>query len=319
MSNWEELRNAILTGSGDSVRIALGNKPSGTKPSGEHLVLAIKKGLPNIVGALLYAGAEIRPSHLTDAIDDEQYGLSIVNSLIEYGARPTFEDLEIAVKKGSPDMVKLLLDTNAEDPSSLIFDTITSDNKYGLSIVAILLEYGAIPTCHELEAAINSGSPDMVKLILEKVDITPDSLKLAIWADTQYHTSIVDLLIEYGAIPTSENFETAINNINILSLKTLWDFIPCDKMHDVFDIAVKNHRIFSEGFQKVEGIDPYGKFKNKSFEILELFTIIPTKKQIESFPEGSEAFDLLQSRYDFAILILSEFIPRDICCLILEY
>ena len=300
----------------------------GAKPTGNHLVIAINNGSPGIVKFLLENNADITPDILTYAINAAvKYGTSIIAILIKYGARPTFEDLEIAVKKGSPDMVKLLLDTNAEDPSSsifdnddpdsLIFDTITSNKKYGLSIVAILLEYGAKSTLEELEAAINSGSADMVKHIRENVDITPDS-NLTIVAESSDCTYIVDLLIKYGAATTFDHFKTAVHHMNIMSVKTFWKFIPCDKLYDVFNIAVKNHHVFSEGFEEFDGMDPYGRFKNESFELLKLFTVIPSKKHINLFPKGSDAFELLQSRYDVAVGILS-FMPHDLCLLILEY
>ena len=325
--DWNEELQAALT-SVDAVRELLKNKPSGAKVESDHLATAIEEGLHDIVSILLEDGAEIKAYHLEDAIIvDEKKGTSIVRILLDKGAVPTWEHLETVIEKGFEDIVLFLLSKKAPVNELHLSAAIEADVKYRTTIVKTLIDHGAKPTGNHLNIAINNGSPGIVKILLENkaditrsTDVTSDSLTLAIKSDHYVDTFMVDILIEYGEKLTVKHFEEAAAwRLERFYICHLWKFIPSDIIPNCFNVLLKTHISVCKSCETYRYDDLSVGLKRKSLEVLEVITIIPTKKQIESFPEGSEAFDLLQSRYNFAILILSEFMPRDLCCLILEY
>ena len=328
MSIWEwneELRSAILT-SVDAVRDVL-SRPVGAKPSEEHLATAIEEGLQDIVSILLEDGAEIRPSYLTGAFnEDAKRGTSIARILLNNGAVPTWEHLEMVIQKGFEDIVLFLLSKNAPVNELHLSVAIEADVKYGTAIVKALIKHGAKPTGNHLNIAIINGSSGIVKILLEnKADITrstdviSDSLTLAIKTDHYFDTFMVDILIEYGEKLTVKHFEEAAWRLERFYICNLWKFIPCDIIPACFNVLLKTHISVCKSCETYRYDDLSVDLKRKSLEVLEVITIIPRIEQVNLFPKGSEAFELLQERYNFAILILSEFMPRDLCCLILEY
>ncbi|HKG23614.1 MAG TPA: ankyrin repeat domain-containing protein [Blastocatellia bacterium] len=149
----------------------------------EKLMAAARKGDVETIKALLDAGTD-------------------VNSKTRYGATA----LSFAADKGNIEVVRLLLDRGA--------DVNVKDSFYGATpmgwaigkgdaaIVKALIEKGAKDYEDALTFAVENHHVDIIKLVLGKEKVSPQTLSLALdSAEKKKFTDVVDLLKAAGAVP----------------------------------------------------------------------------------------------------------------------
>ena len=158
----------------------------------EDLLAAVRKSDVAAVKALLDQGAN-------------------VNAKTPYGATP----LSYACDRGNLEIVNLLLERGAEVNAK---DTFYGETPLGwalskghTAIVKALIEKGAEGKDRALMVGVNSGNVEIVKFVLEKGGLKPDTLKLALNSATKNkRAEIEELLKKAGAIASPQpNFQVA--------------------------------------------------------------------------------------------------------------
>jgi len=126
-----------------------------------------------------------------------------VNAKTHYGATA----LWFAAYKSRLDVVKFLIAHKADLNAA---DTVWGGTPLGLAveednaaIVKVLLEAGATDADAALLAALNSGSIEVVRTLLEKGKIQPDLLSAAVVVTPPKRSEIVELLKKAGAKPAA--------------------------------------------------------------------------------------------------------------------
>jgi outer membrane protein assembly factor BamB len=146
----------------------------------EDLIEAARKGDLKTVEALLAKGVD-------------------VNAKNAYGVTALY----YAASKGHLDVVKLLIkhkaDVNAKDSfyQVSILDWTTSQGH--AEVVRLLLEAGATGADNALLAAVQRGKTDLVRAILDKGKVKPESLNTALQTTRKEHAEIAALLQKAGA------------------------------------------------------------------------------------------------------------------------
>ncbi|CAH0051280.1 unnamed protein product [Clonostachys solani] len=107
-------------------------------------------------------------------------------------------------------MIRLLLEHGANAQSTRFWHALDSVAFCGSKVlVQSMLDHGAEPTAHTLEAAVKGPNEPVIHLLLERdVEITPQTLACAVQSE---HEPTVRLLIEKGATPTEDTLGYAVS------------------------------------------------------------------------------------------------------------
>src|SRR5262249_4872651 len=158
---------------------------------GEELLAAANKGDAKTVKALLARGAS-------------------VNAKNPYGATA----LSFAADKGHLEVVKLLLqhkaDVNARDTFYKATPLDRAVMRGHAPIIQALVEAGAEGTETALLSAVARGDTNLVRVILDKGKLKPESLTKALAATPARHSSVVELLKKAGAKPKPADPKTEV-------------------------------------------------------------------------------------------------------------
>jgi hypothetical protein len=144
--------------------------------------------------------------------------LSIVSMILEHGAIPSVYALGYACSRGNLEIVRLLLQYGAVPNEQMIEDACPH-----FEIVRLLLEHGVTPTERVFLAACGSGTVEVVRLLLCHLSTDKLDLQSALEAAIARLSSeaILVVLIETGAIPTSDMLELACASGNTVGIITL--------------------------------------------------------------------------------------------------
>ena len=254
-----------------------GKKIARSKVLGVCLVTATKQGPPEVVKALLDAGADVNQvkgwdSPLTIAIEEKQ--LDIVNLFLERGADVNltssfYSPLIVAARTGQLDIARSLLkrgaNVNLVDHTSPLIAAISAEQS---DMVHLFLEQGAdvnlttdtlnsTGAASPLIAAISAEQPDMVHLLLERgADVnlmTGPSHQFGaasplIAAVNAEQPDMVHLLLEQGA---------DVNALDSDKLDALLYAVRKDNV-DIVKLLIKHGANVKRKYPKhLNGIEPY--------------------------------------------------------------
>ncbi|MBA3323473.1 MAG: ankyrin repeat domain-containing protein [Pyrinomonadaceae bacterium] len=183
----------------------------------QQLFDAARKGDAGAVKALLAKGAD-------------------VNAKFRYGATA----LSYASDKGHLEVVKVLLDNkadvNVKDTFYSATPIIWAAQKGHAGIVAALLDKGAEGRDTALMIGASGGNLEIVKAVLERGQLTAETLSNALGAATRAnHPEVAELLTKAGAVPP----KPATFQVDVETLKTyVGVYKSSDKGFEGFEIAV---------------------------------------------------------------------------------
>lgn len=193
-----------------------------------------------------------------------------VNAKTQYGATA----LSFACDRGYTEVVKLLLDRGADVNAT---DTFYGETPIGWAlwkghteVVKLLVARGARGKETALIVGAESGNIEIVKAVLDKGDLKPESLSTALTrAMRGKHTQIIELLKKAGAVPAPQPDFAVDAEI----LKSYAGTYKSDQGGDL-TLIVKDGKLASDG----GGGQPFtlGAFNKNTFTALEFdgFTII---------------------------------------------
>lgn len=158
------------------------------------LVRAVEKDFFDIAELLLQNGAaeelakeqeDNSDTIFTKAIRSGHNDIVMLNLLLEYGAKPSGEDLVAAISNGNIEIVNMILDqgVNANSEGRWDFPTVRAAKEGRLDMLKLLCDRGAILLTHrvsytdELEAALRYGHSDVVEYLLDKGVISMSSVR----------------------------------------------------------------------------------------------------------------------------------------------
>jgi hypothetical protein len=153
-----------------------------------------------------------------------------VNAKTNYGATA----LSYACDKGHVEVVKLLIERGA-DPN--VKDTFYGEVPLGWAlgkghaeIVRLLIEHGAQGKERALIEGADSGNVEIVKAVLDKGDLKPETLTSALNKATKNkHTAVIEMLKKAGAQPPPPaNFQ-----VDVETLKSYTGAYKGERMGDV--------------------------------------------------------------------------------------
>ncbi|MGA9772951.1 MAG: ankyrin repeat domain-containing protein [Blastocatellia bacterium] len=195
-----------------------------------------------------------------------------VNAKTQYGATA----LSYACDKGHTEVVKLLIERGADVN---VKDTFYGEVPLGWAlgkghaeIVKILLDHGAQGKDRALIEGADSGNVEIVKAVLDKGDLKPDTLSSALsQATKKNHTAIVEMLKKAGAQPPPPaNFPVDAETLNSYA-----GAYKSDRAGDL-TFAVKDGKLT----EVTPGRQPFtmGAYNKNTFTILEFDGVTITFK-----------------------------------------
>lgn len=186
--------------------------PARAQKLDEDLIAAARKGNVEAVKDLLAKGAN-------------------VNAKTRYGATP----LSYAADRGNVEIVRMLLergaDVNVQDTFYRATPMTWAASKGFAEIVKLLLDKGAGGKDQALMIGAGDGHVDMVKVVLEKGGVLPETLTMALArAEKNNHKEIVDLLKGAGAKPAPKadfqvDAETLQSYVGVYKNAQVGDFV----------------------------------------------------------------------------------------------